>query len=56
MARRYRLHHVTVDIPKERDSLSLLKYNVNVTKALRDRRLLAKQVGPSWDKGYVALL
>ncbi|KAJ9105964.1 hypothetical protein QFC19_003299 [Naganishia cerealis] len=53
LAHRYRLHHVTVDAPREAHSHSLLKYNFAVTKALRDRRVLAKQVGPSWDKGAV---
>ncbi|KAJ9103248.1 hypothetical protein QFC21_002671 [Naganishia friedmannii] len=32
------------------------RYNFTVTKALRERRMLAKQVGPSWDKGYIPKL
>jgi hypothetical protein len=52
--RRHRLHHVTVDASKEeRDSMSVLRYNHGVVRSLRERRMLARQVGQSWDKGYV---
>lgn len=48
------MHHVTVDVPKEETpSMGVLKHNYHVGKSLRERRLLAKQVGQSWDKGQV---
>lgn len=52
--RRHRLHHLTVDASNdEKNSMSVLRYNYGVVRSLRERRMLARQVGQSWDKGYV---
>lgn len=52
--RRCRLRHVTVDVPtQDSASMEVLKYNYHVVRSLRKRRMLARQVGQSWDKGYV---
>ncbi|GHJ87000.1 hypothetical protein NliqN6_3402 [Naganishia liquefaciens] len=54
LAQRYRMHHVTVDLSdEETPKMSVLKHNFHVAKSLHERRMLAKQVGQNWDKGYI---
>jgi hypothetical protein len=36
--------------------MSVLKHNFHVAKSLHERRMLAKQVGQNWDKGYGYLM